>query len=489
MGNKQISIEEKIKSVFVKMIVILVISVLGNMISSYMLLIRYDKLITNVEYANKLKDFVEEDIYSETWNIVSGLTSFEEGKQYEIIQDIYEGIEYLVANTTLESESTQLEVAKRTTNTLETYLDKLGEALDKASRVDVSMEIYDEIRNVSMLVGDLLQEFIYFEIQNAARLNSIMVTTQNIILMINAFLILGFIWMMLRTKKTLIWSIKKPINKLESMALKIAEGEFDAKVDHVELQELKSLATSLNTMASKIKELIAENNQEHENLKKAELSLLQAQIKPHFLYNTYDTIIWLAEKNSMEEVIRVVEALTVYYRVTLSKGDEWISVNNEINHVESYLVIQHFRYGNILDYSIEVDDSIKKIKMLKLLLQPIVENAIYHGVKYLRSKGFISIKGYREEQHIYFTITDTGIGMDSDRLSQLQRHIHSDLLDNQETDGGKFGFGLRNVYQRIRLYYGDGSSMEIKSEEGVGTTITIKLALNIIPLRGGMRHV
>lgn len=491
MSVKPISIERKIKNAFIRMLIVLIISLLANMISSYTLTIRYNQLITNVEYANDLKDLVVSDIYNVTFSIVSGMTAFDEGDQYDKVDAVYIGLEYLVANTTLETESTQLEVARRTTDTLKSYVDQLGEALNSGAKVDVTLEIQDEIKNVSILVGELISEFIYYEVRNAARLNEVMIRTQNFILVMDLIVILLFTVYLFRSVKRLTSSISGPISELESMAGKIASGDFEARVKTVGVLELRSLTKSLNIMASRIKDLIDENDREHDNLKKAELSLLQAQIKPHFLYNTYDTIIWLAEKNSVEDIVKVVEALTVFYRVALSKGNDWISLQNEISHIESYLVIQHFRYGDILEYEIDIDEEVLHVKVLKLLLQPVVENALYHGIKYLRSKGQITIRGYIEDKHMILSVTDTGAGMDHETLTKLRKYIYDDTIVIEKPDkiDKKSGFGLRNVHSRIQLYYGKDYGISIHSNKGIGTTVTLKLGLTTTHHKLGDNHV
>lgn len=477
MGHQAISIEERIKKSFIRMLLILVVSLLTNMVSSYSLSFRYNQLITNVEFANDLKDLVVNEINIETWQIVSGMTDFDEGKQYEKINDIYNGIAYLKNNTTLPAGNTQLEVARRTTDTLLSYVNQLGKEVEEGASVDRTVKTHEEIKNVSVLVGDVLQEFIFYEVRNAAILNQNMIRTQNVILMVDFMVILVFSLYLIRSMKRLTKSINVPLNELEQMAGRIARGDFDVRVGQFGVLELRSLTESLNTMASRIKALIEENDREHDNLKKAELNLLQAQIKPHFLYNTYDTIIWLAEKNSMDDVIKVVESLTVFYRVALSKGNEWIRVCDEVKHVESYLVIQHFRYGNILDYSIEIDEGIHEVKVLKLLLQPVVENAIYHGIKYLRSKGTIRIRGFVDDSDIYFVVEDTGVGMDKAVLRTLKSQMYENVHDREDYGAGQRqrGFGLRNVHQRIQLYYGENSGLSIDSCKGEGTKVTLKL--------------
>ena len=144
-------------------------------------------------------------------------------------------------------------------------------------------------------------------------------------------------------------------------------------------------------MAGKIDDLIKQNIEEQKNLQKAEMKTLQAQITPHFLYNTFDTIIWLAEEEQMDDVIKVTQAFSEFLRISLSRGHEWITVGQELEHVRNYLTIQKIRYSVILQYSIEVQDGLENLKMLKLSLQPLVENAIYHGIKNKRGRGHIKV--------------------------------------------------------------------------------------------------
>lgn len=267
--------------------------------------------------------------------------------------------------------------------------------------------------------------------------------------------------------------LTEPIMKLKDNMLLAAQGDLTAKVELPGNDEISVLAKQYNNMLNKIQDLIQENNMEQRNLQKAELKALQAQINPHFLYNTLDTVIWLAAANENEKLIAVVDQLAVFFRLSLSKGVEWISVAKEIEHVKSYLSIQQIRYSDLLKYSIDIDPRIYDFIMLKMILQPIVENALYHGIKQKSEGGSISIKGQLiNDNDIVFEISDTGIGIEESVLSDLLVSIHENketYIDNEN------GFGLYNVNRRIRLYYGDDYGISVWSNPGQGTKVTIRI--------------
>lgn len=269
--------------------------------------------------------------------------------------------------------------------------------------------------------------------------------------------------------KKLIYSI----TELRDNMLLAARGDLNATVPVKGNDEISVLQRQYNSMLSQIKVLIKENKQEQRNLQKAELKALQAQINPHFLYNTLDTVIWLAADNDNEKIIDLVEQLSVFFQIGLSKGLEWISVEKEIEHVNSYLSIQQCRYSDLLKFEIDITPQILKYRMLKMTLQPIVENALYHGIKNKEDGGKITIKGYMEGDDILFEICDTGIGMEKETLEKLQKKLQengSTFTDNEN------GFGVYNVNRRIRLYYGDGYGIKLWSTREVGTRVEIRIS-------------
>ena len=205
----------------------------------------------------------------------------------------------------------------------------------------------------------------------------------------------------------------------------------------------------------------------------AELRLLQEQINPHFLYNTLDSIVWLAEGGNKQQVVEMTADLSVFFRTVLSGGNDYITVKEEESHIRSYLKI---RYENILDYVIRIDPEIEEQVILKMTLQPIVENALYHGIKNKRGGGRITIRGYGEGERIVFEVEDNGIGMDAEDLEELKKKLRG---EESRLDSRNGGFGLNNVAQRIRMYYGEQSEITITSRKEEGTCVRICLGRSV----------
>jgi two-component system sensor histidine kinase YesM len=243
--------------------------------------------------------------------------------------------------------------------------------------------------------------------------------------------------------------------------------------------EITELGLSFNSMVGKIRELLDAKVKEQENLKKAELRALQAQVNPHFLYNTLDTIIWMAEANRTAQVVDLVRALSRFFRTTLSKGKDWITVREEIDHVASYLAIQKMRYRDILDYAIDMPDDVYDGRMLKLTLQPLVENALYHGIKNKRSGGSITVRGRAlAGGRLLLEVEDNGIGITREKLALLRAQLDGGL---GAATASEIGYGLNNVNQRIKLYYGQEYGLAIESEHLHGTRVSLLIPLQSTP--------
>jgi two-component system sensor histidine kinase YesM len=265
-------------------------------------------------------------------------------------------------------------------------------------------------------------------------------------------------------------SIDRSIGSLVSLSSAIASGNLDARAELPHVQELQTLTKNLNIMADKIKTLIDENIREQRNLQKAEMKALQAQIKPHFLYNTLDSIVWLAEGNKSEQVISITRAFSDFFRVSLSRGDEWVRVQEEFKHIDSYLTIQKIRYSDILDYSIEYESEMENKLMLKLLLQPIVENALYHGIKNKRGRGNITVEGFRIGGFLHFSVSDNGIGMTEEQLASVREQLRGTPASaGIETENRIYG--LYNVARRLELYYNRSDLLIIQSRYREGTQV------------------
>ncbi|MCX7708504.1 MAG: sensor histidine kinase [Clostridia bacterium] len=260
--------------------------------------------------------------------------------------------------------------------------------------------------------------------------------------------------------------ITTPIKKLLNSMKGVEKGDFK-KVDiQAGNDEIGKLRDGYNIMIGEIQNLIHKVVDEQKVKRKAELNVLQAQIKPHFLYNTFDAISSLALLGRNEDVFNVMRALGSYYRTSLSKGSEVITIGEEIEVVKNYLTIQKIRYGDIFSVEYEIDEAIIKNKILKLVLQPLVENALYHGIKHKGEKGLITVRALRGSEITILEVEDDGIGMSEEEIQQIFEI---------RNDSQKISFGLRGTIERLRIFYGVEDIFTIESKKGSGTKIRITI--------------
>lgn len=436
---------------------------------------RYNTIVSNITNANSINGIVKTRIDSEMWDIVAGKIKFEEGKQYEIINGITANIHNIMRNVSTVENRTRLDVTIRTINTLTRYVDQMGEQIKLKRPVADNEKILEEIRGVSSLVEDNIQEFIMYELQGADQLNAKIQKSINQWVLVNVIVLALVIIFSGAAAWVISESISKPIKELHNMTKSIAEGNFDVRVENKNVDDIAGLGMSLNIMTQKLKDLLERSKREQEELKKAELKVMQAQINPHFLYNTLDTIVWMAEANKSEQVIKIVNALSKFFRITLSKGQDWIPIEDEVSHIRSYLIIQKIRYRDILDFNIDISNEILDYKILKLTLQPLVENALYHGIKNKREGGTINIRGYKtEEDQIIFEIHDNGAGMTKERVEEIRAALGDNARGHLMKDKS---FGLRNVQKRIELYYGNQYGLTLYSEHMKGTKVSVMIPI------------
>ena len=261
--------------------------------------------------------------------------------------------------------------------------------------------------------------------------------------------------------------ITHPIKKLLGAMKGVEKGVFEEVAIISGENEIGKLRDAYNIMIREIKNLIHKVVEDQKIKRKAELDILQAQIKPHFLYNTFDAISSLALSGKNTEVYRVMKALGSYYRISLSKGSEVITLADELEVVKNYLAIQLVRYGDAFSLEYAIDERALPYKIPKLILQPIVENAIYHGIKPKGEKGAIRIEVRLEGDWILLSVFDDGVGMEKSAIDAL--------LDSSGQDRGEKGFGLKGTLERLRIFYGVADPMRIESERWEGTRILLKI--------------
>jgi two-component system sensor histidine kinase YesM len=268
-------------------------------------------------------------------------------------------------------------------------------------------------------------------------------------------------------------SITRPIDDLIENTKKLAEGDFGVHIENDNRNEITALNESFNSMVKKLRILmdtIKENAREREKL---ELRLMQEQIKPHFLYNTLETIIWMAESGDKEKIIQIVKSLSRFFRMVLSEGKDIVTVREELSYIESYLFIQQMRYGDIMNYEIEAAEEVMNYRIQKLSLQPLVENALYHGIKNKRAFGIIRVTARIEEKDLVLSVYDDGCGMSEEKLYKLCSAIEK----KQNPSSGSFG--LSNLQNRIQLYYGEEYGITINSCPNKGTVIILRISAEI----------
>ena len=264
-------------------------------------------------------------------------------------------------------------------------------------------------------------------------------------------------------------TIANPIKKLRKLMKKAEEGDLSVRFETKYNDEIGQLGNSFNNMIEKIKNLINLVYVEQKRKREAELKILESQIKPHFLYNTLDTIQWMAQEYDADDIVEVIDALTNLFRIGLNKGKEIVQLQDEITHTRSYLTIQLTRYEDKFDYDIHVEEGVLNYSVVKIILQPIIENAIYHGIKPKSGKGHIYIKAYEKNKNLYLTVADDGVGMMPEKLKQL-----NDILSGKKESLQDSGYGIFNVNERIKITYGNKYGLRIYSEIDKGTTVEIK---------------
>mgnify|MGYP002509585526 CR=1 FL=1 len=274
-------------------------------------------------------------------------------------------------------------------------------------------------------------------------------------------------------------TVTQPVLRLCSSMERAEAGDFSVRFNTKYTDEIGVLGLSFNHMIERINNLINELYVERQVRLEAQLKSLQEQIKPHFLYNTLDTISWLARAHDAMDVVQLVDALTNMFRVGLSSGHDYIPLREEKRHVVNYLYIQGVRYGERLKYEIEIPEAYENIIVPKLILQPLVENAIYHGIKLKRTGGTIRVSSRADEERLYLSVRDNGAGISAERLADIRV-----WLADPKSRERQVGFGLSYMEERIELSYGSGYGLSIDSREGEFTEVVICL-----PVQGGERNV
>lgn len=425
--------------------------------------VQYSSISSNIIKASTFNQNFKDDVDLKMYYFVSGYSDEMPFNEIEQAQSLAESL----LETTSDPESRRA---------IESVLDlchslyvSIGKILNAPSYDKRMEELESNIYVITQLMQEYVYTYLYHEAGQVAalqnRLNSLLtvqVSTAILVMLIAAVL-------SVRRSVAIGKSITEPVDALSDRVEEIGRGELVEKMPvSADDERLKLLGSGIEEMVCKLKNQIELNRTEQEKLREIELALLQAQINPHFLYNTLDTIVWLIETGKNEQAEEMVTSLSTYFRSFLSNGKNIISLEEELTHVRSYLEIQQVRYKDRMDYLIDSSHEISNCLVPKMTIQPIVENAIYHGIKPKRGKGSIEILGSCDNGNMCITVRDTGIGMDKEELEQLRRRLES---------GDTSGFGLISAYKRLKLMYGDSLKFSIDSESGIGTDISFSVPI------------
>lgn len=431
---------------------------------------QYEKMINSTVVASEFSLDFKKDFDYEVYLLIVGNKTVQESYTKDMLDKAYNIAEGLESITDSPENLQRIQNIKKYLKNLEVYTKRIENNLAQGNRYQENMEIWEnDVQIVTTLVREEFSQYTYYEVQGVQQSQA---TYRKVFAHTLRFCLLAMVVILGLTIFLSYYvprSITKPFQDLSRVTDQIAKGDLAVRANVTNGVEATALSDSMNAMIDKINELLEQVKTEQIRLRKAEFELLQAQINPHFLYNTLDAIIWLAEAGEQKKVVCMVKNLSDFFRTSLNRGKEVNSIREEMLHVKSYLEIQKVRYQDILSYEIDVPEELGIYSIPKITVQPLVENALYHGIKNKRGMGHITVSGVAREKYFELQVKDDGIGISPERLQQVQDGIRDKVLT------GKDFYGLYNVNERIRLSFGEEYGMDIMSQPGEGTMVSIRL--------------
>lgn len=478
LREEKTSIKAKLKSYIWICTIPFVILAGASVFSMYQYYQDYDSLIRNITSANKYNISFKQEMDEMMYKIIIGSANWTDAEEKLEGEDpggmVREAKSYFITlrgKTEGENVRADLDALIRLLDILDDRVQDILADVEEGGHYDETMKMLDmNIRTLTTLVQEDIQKYIYDEATNMEELRQqvsgglIKVIGSLLAVLVLLLIFIGFVSGRLANRVT------KPITELCGMMEQFARGDFTVSYHTDSNDEIETLAKFFNNMVSEIGILVDNIHKEQEHKKDMELRLLQEQINPHFLYNTLDTITWLTEAGDKKQAVQMIQELSGFFRTTLSKGRDEITVGEEREHIRSYLEIQHFRYQDIMDYDICFSEEILECRIRKLTLQPVIENALYHGIKNKRGKGRIIVTGERAGEDLVFTVADNGIGMKEEELEYLRG-----LIDGKEQKRTKGGFGMANVQKRLMMQYGESYGLSVESVYGEGTKVSVRI--------------
>ena len=424
---------------------------------------KYNKILHNVTTASEFNQDFKENIDQEMYYYVVG-SQYSTGLPLDDVETAKELAQSL-ADTTVEYDSS------KAIHAVIVLCDNLTDKINQIAKTESYDEREEQLENNIYIITELIQKYMYnYLYYESVQLDLLHKGIQRQVFGVEiaaALIILIIIFRTMREGFKISKSILLPVKELNNRVSAIAEGDLTVHLPvDGEIQELSNLGVAFESMTGQLNVLIEQNREEQKNLRNAELALLQSQINPHFLYNTLDAVVWLVETGKYEQSIDMITSLSDYFRTSLSKGRNIITIQEEERHITSYLQIQQVRYKDILEYDIQIEDNIRCFQIPKLTLQPLIENAIYHGIKTKRGGGKINVKGFICNHDIVIEVLDNGFGMGREKLQEIQS-----ALKNNE----RIGFGMITVHERLRLLFGEPYGLTVDSSPEDGTKISVRI--------------
>lgn len=439
----------------------------------------YDGIVSNMTVANNYNLNFKEELDESIYKLAVGYISFDNIQDDDSLEDPYELIgelrtdfAALAAITTDRESRVWLESLLRNIDTLEDRINDVRANVQQGGRYDENMEMLDNnIYILTELIQDDIQYYIHYQTRSIEKLTEQLNEQASAFIRLCIGLIAAVVLIAILVSSLILKSITNPLQRLCRVTERISRGEFHVRAQIETRDEIRVLSDSVDNMAEKLRIMIDTIKEDERKMRYTELRLLQEQINPHFLYNTLDTIVWLIEGKDLEKAVSMVVSLSEFFRLVLSRGKEFITIEEEELHIRSYLEIQQVRYRDILQYDIAIDPALYRYRILKLTLQPLVENSLYHGIKYKRTDGRIDVIGKQEGSLIRFIVKDNGVGMEETELRKLREEIRKPCKETEK------GFGLANVNERIRMNFGPQYGMEIDSVKNEGTCVSITIPM------------
>ena len=463
MSGSETSISRRMRRLFNAFVSLTVVVIIVTISTIVFYQARYRSYLYNITTVSEFNQNFKEDIDLKMYYYVVG-SRYAEGLPVAEVLEAEKLASDLIESTTDKDSLTAITSVLDLCKNLETQMQSIAETESYDER---QIQLENNIYVLTSLIQEYMYNYLYFE---AVRLNAMQNEIQ-LQLLVEMVIILVLITcgvvFLARYTSRLTKSVSVPVEQLGKRIKDIGEGDLTVKEPvKSDINEIKDLSVGMENMVARMDTLMKESTEKQESLRKAELALLQAQINPHFLYNTLDTIIWLIEAGKSDDAVEMVSNLSSFFRSSLSNGEDIISLGDEEKQVISYLQIQQVRYKDILNFSVDIDPDIKSVRMPKLTLQPLVENALYHGVKLKRAAGHISVTGRLDGDDIVLEVKDDGAGMPQERLEQIRKSLSS---------GERVGFGLTTVHERLQLFFGPRYGLCVESTEGTGTTVTARI--------------